>query len=369
MNAATVDFDTMPASLRRDGGRAIATVKRAPPVSPFAPKRRRLDARTIAKVLKFSEQLGQIDANESAMFLRSLLYIMPQPYEFKYPDIRYADIWPVNYSVPTGATTHGYHEYDELGTAQIADNYGDNAPNAERVGYEVTGNIYSLRSEYSYSIQDLRSQAFSGIPLDAMKAITARRIIERKCDALAATGDAVRGFTGMANATGITAVTASTKTAGGLRWGTLSGSTVTQNATANEILNDVNTLLDGVFVTTKGTHKPDTLVLGTQNFAIVSTLRLDNFNMTTIGAYLLSSLPWLKSIEYWPQLDTAGAGSLERILCAQRSPENFQLIIPQEFEQFAPQQQNLVFKVPCHKRFGVPQVRFPKSISFMDGTV
>lgn len=368
MQAIQFDKSKLPSSVRKDGGSGIATTRRMPPRSPFLPPEKKLDAKTLAKQVQRLCDHGHLDANESGMFLRSLLYIMPQAYEFKYPAIKYADLFPVNYSVPTGAKSHAFHEYDEMGNAQLMDNFGDNAPNAERLGFETIAQIFSVRSEYSYTVQDIRSQMFSGIPLDAMKAVTARRIIERKCDALAAVGDTAHSFTGIANDTNITSVTATTKTAGGLKWGNLSGSTVTPNATANEILNDCNILLDGVFVPTKGTHTPNTLIFGTQNWAIINTMRLDSFNMVTVAAYLLSALPWIDALEYWPQLDTVNAGA-ERILCMERSRENFEIIIPQEFEQFPPQPQNLAFKIPCHKRFGGVQMRFPKSISKMDGTV
>lgn len=368
MQSQQVDFATLPSSIRRDGGSGSAYVRPPAPTFGRAP-RRVLDAKRLEKHLGNLERAGHFDANETAMFLRALLYIMPQPYEYKYPAIRYADLWPINYSVPSGANSHAFHQFDEMGNAQLMDNYGDNSPNVERLGFEIIGQIFAIRSEYSYSIQDLRAQMFSGIPLDAMKAITARRVIERKCDALSAVGDVAHGFTGIANNSASTAVTAITKGAGGTKWGTFAGNTLTPNATPDEILKDCNALLDGVFIATKGTHTPDTLVFGTQNWAIINTMRLDTFNMVTVGKYLLSALPWVKSLEYWPQLDTAGASSKERVLCTERNRENYEIIIPQEFEQFPPQAQNLAFKIPCHKRFGGVQMRYPLSVSYMDATV
>lgn len=367
MQSQTVDFNALPGSLRKDGGGQIAII---PPKAPsfMRPKTRRLDAKRIARTLA-RQMDGTLDANETGMFIRSLLYIMPQVYEYKYPAIKYADLFPVNYSIPTGAKSHAYHQFDELGQAQIADSYADDAPNAERVGYEVIGGVFGIRSEYSYSIQDLRSQEFSGIPLDAMKAITARRIIERKCDALAAVGDTAHSFTGICNDANGNLVTAITKVAGGTKWGTFASSTLTPNATPDEILKDCNALLDGVFITSKGTHTPNTLVFGTQNWAIINTMRLDTFNMLTVGAYLLSALPWVTALEYWPQLDTAGAGAKERVMAVERDRTNFEIMIPQEFEQFAPQWVNLAAKVPCHKRFAGVQMRYPKCISYMDATV
>jgi hypothetical protein len=365
---AQVNFETLPSSIRRDGGKIVAHVKPPPPTFGRV-KRRNLDSKRLMAVLKGMESAGHFDANETGMFLRALLYVMPQPYEYKYPAIRYADLFPINYSVPTGAQSHAFHQFDEFGNAQLVDNYADNSPNVERMGIEVIGNIYGIRSEYSYSIQDLRAMAFSGIPLDAMKAVTARRVIERKCDALAAVGDSARGFTGLVNNAGSAAVTASTKAATGTKWGTLTGSTIAMNATPDEIVKDCTALLNGILIPTKGTHTPDTLIFGTQNWAIINTLRLDTFNMVTVATYLMQALPWVKSLEYWPQLDTAGASSKERVVATERNRENYEIIIPQEFEQFPPQMQNLAFKVPCHKRFGGIQYRQPAATSYMDATV
>ena len=55
-------------------------------------------------------------------------------------------------------------------------------------------------------------------------------------------------------------------------------------------------------------------------------------------------------------------------MATERSAENQEIIIPQEFEQLPPQPVNLSFKIPCHKRFGGVQIRFPRASTYMDGT-
>ena len=351
-------FQSLPGSLRKDSGGNIVELPQLAP--SFGRPRRRFDAAKIETSVRKIAADYHMDSNETAMFLRSLLYIMPQPYMYKYPEIKYADLFPVNYGVPTGAKTHAFHEFDELGQAQIIDNYADTAPSVEEIGYEIIGQIYPVRSEYSYSIQDIRSAQYSGTPLDAMKAMTARRIIERKCDTLAAVGDVKHNFTGILNNPSSTAVTPGTKAAGGTTWAV---------ATPAEILLDCNALLKGVFVPTHGTFTPDTLVFGTSNWALINTLRLDTYNMLTVGKYLLDSLPWINSLEYWPQLDTAGSSSREIVFATQRNRENYEIIVPQDFEQFPPQPKNLSFLINCHKRFGGVQMRFPLSCASMVGTV
>lgn len=365
-----IDRSQIKASVRRDGWTPPFAAQR--PRAPQLKQRAKFDAKVLERsIMRCQDALeGRIDAGDTAMFLRQLLYIMPQPYDYKYPEIRYQDLLPISYAVPTGAKQHAYHQFDEMGLAKITDDYADDAPNVERQGHEVIGNVFGIRSSYSYSIQDLRSASMGSIPLDAMKAMTARRIIERLCDKLACVGDTTRSMYGIANDPNIITVNAANKAAGnGVKWATLSGSTISPNATPNEILNDINAMYAAIRITSKGTHEPDTLILGTQNHSLISTLRLDQLNMKTVIAYLFEALPWLKAVEYWPRLDTASGSSSELILMRESNRENFELIISQEFEQFPPQPSQMAFNIQCHKRWGEPQMRQPKSVAVMASTV
>lgn len=308
----------------------------------------------------------------TAFFQRQLMHIMVKPYEFIYPEIAYSTLFPITYEVPTGARTYAFHQYDDLGAADIVDDYADDAPNADVVGREMIGRVFPVRSEFMYSIQDIRSAMMASIPLEAMKAVRARRIIERKCDILACTGS-LRGaatFTagtsiaGVANDPNIAAVTPGTKANGGTTW-IASGAV---NATPNEILKDINLGYQTILNNTAGAIEADTIVFGKNAWGLTNTLRLDNFNNMTIGAYIRGTLPWVKAVLYWPRLNTAGSGGVERVLICKRSEEFFRFVIPQEFEMFPAQPINLAFKTPCHKRWAEPQMIQPKAHCYLDNT-
>jgi hypothetical protein len=104
--------------------------------------------------------------------------------------------------------------------------------------------------------------------------------------------------------------------------------------------------------------------------ALATTPRAPGFTDDSLLDYVLEVSPWLKSIEYWPFLDTAGASVNSvtgRIMCYQKDPQVLGLIISQEFEQFAPQPRNMSFIVPCHMRTGAVEVRYPIAVAYMDG--
>lgn len=346
----------------------------------FDPAESKGVAGELVKVMARTQSLFDGDAlrradafTDTAFFQRQLLYIDPTTYSVKYPDARWREIVPIKTDVPSGAESFATHIFDDIGdsgnTASGAgaeadgDDYSDSASMVEVQGSEDIGKIRAIIKAYSYSIQDLRRAAFANVPLDAMKAQRVRRIMERRMDYLACVGDSRYPVgdsrkTGLANDPNISSVTKGTQ-ASGTQWDT---------ATADEMLADVTALMQKVFNVTDGTHTPNALFVGSHAYAILSTKRLDEFNQTTVGEYLLRALPWLQRIEHWPRLNTAGASNKERILALELNRENFELVVPQDFEQFPPQMRGLLFMIFCHMRCGGYAMRYPKSVAYMDGT-
>lgn len=316
----------------------------------------------------FFRNLGvRLDANETAMFLRQLTDVYQQTYDIKYPDLKARQLIPVDNRVNAGAESFLWRQFDMRGKAKVVQNYADDFPNAEVLGKEFQTRIVSLGDSYQYTVQDLRAASMAGIPLETRKAETARRVMENLVESIACTGlpvtetgDALPIY-GIANFPNINKLTTTTN------W--LSASTA-----VSAILADVNAMQKKIFDTTLGVFGQNvTLVLPTQPFSNLSTTsRSPTFTDDSVLQYILKQSPWIKSIEYWPYLDTAGklqdgttAGP--RALLYERTPEVCQLVIPQEFEQLPPQQIGMSFKIPCHMRIGGVTVRYPLAICALDG--
>lgn len=313
----------------------------------------------------------RFDAGESAMFLRQLTYIYEQTFDIKYPDLKARKLIPVDSRVNAGADSFVWRQFDKRGQAKVVQNYADDFPNAEVVGQEFQSRIVSLGASYQYTLQDLRAASMAGLPLETRKAETARRVMENLVEAIAATGmtgtfgtvpsetnDAIPIY-GLTNFPNIGINTTTNNWSGG--------------ATIAQILADVNALQASIFTNSLGIHEPDTLVLPTKLYSFLATTpRSPTFTDDTMLQYILKTSPWLKAIEFWPWLDLAGFlqnGSTPgpRVLLYERTPENLQLVIPQEFEQLPPQMIGMSYKIPCHMRIGGVTVRYPKSIAYLDG--
>lgn len=306
------------------------------------------------------------DAGETLAFAEELKYVFTEVYREELVPQKARVILPVNTSVPSGAKSWAFRNYQGFGKAKVVDDFASDFPNVELSGTETVGKVVSFGSSYQYSIQDIRQAAMFNFPLETEKAMLARQVIEIALDQTAAVGDVDHGIKGFVKGQE-SDYNVATKV--GVTW---------DNAaiTPKIIVDDVKTLFSSIFLTTKGTHTGTQLILGTKGFSKVMNTDysyIDGgttiFSGKTVYQYLLSGVvPGLTSIVHWPRLDTAGAGSTERIMAWEAGPNVAQMVIPQEFEQIAPQARGMTLLINCHMRFAGVKVVRPKAIGYMDGT-
>ncbi len=294
------------------------------------------------------------DANETAIFARQLEYIYTTTYDVKYPEFKARTFIPLDSSVPTGAETYTYRQFDQIGAAKLIANYADDLPDVTVFGKEFTGHCRSLGSSYTYSVQEVRRAAMANYPLDANLAKVARRTIEALHDKIAAFGDAsalLGGFLNNANVPIIAPITGS--------WDT---------ATPDQIIADMNKLVNSIPIATNGIHIPDTLLLDIASFTKLASTPRSTVSDTTILAWYLANSPFIRNIDHWYLLDLADTDlDGPRAVAYQRSPEVLGMVVPQEFEQFPPQMENLAFRIPCHSRSGGVKMTYPLACAYMDG--
>jgi hypothetical protein len=304
-------------------------------------------------------RFDNLDAAENAFFERQLEFVKTQTYDVKYPNLIARTLVPVDGSVPPGAETVKYSQYDQVGLAKIISTYGKDLPRADVKAKEFRSVIKSLGTAYGYTTQEVRSANFGGVPLDARKAGAARRAMEEKIDALAFSGDAsngLQGFNAITNA-GVYTVpndgTGTTKT-----WST---------KTPDQILRDLNMMVQQVIDNTYGIEVPDTILMPLNHYGRLTTTARSATSDTTILAFFLANSPYIKNVQPWYRLTGAGSGATDRMIAYRRSPDALSLVIPMEFTQYAPQQDGLEFEIPCEARYGGVICYYPLSIVYGDG--
>lgn len=296
------------------------------------------------------------DAGETAVFARQLQYVKTQTYDIRYPNLKARLFIPVDNSVPSGAESFVWRSYDWAGMASIIANFADDFPMVEVMGAEVIQGCKSIGDAYAYSIQDVRAATFGNTQLDVRRPQAARRAIENKIEQLAALGNSAAGLPGFLNNSNVPVLTA--------------GGAITGNwasATPAQILADLHYIANSIVNTTNGVHAPNTMILPIALYNLIATTVVNNVTSETILTVFLKNSPYIRNVDQWVYLATAGAANATRIVCYDRSPEMLGLVIPQEFETFAPQARNLSFTVPCHARVGGVSIHYPLSLVYADG--
>lgn len=299
--------------------------------------------------------MRRMDAAETQALLHQLRHVRSQTYDVKYPALRARTFIPADGSVNTGAETVTYRQYDVFGAAKIISNYADDLPRVDYLKREFTGSIKSLGDSYGYSIQDLRRAAMFGDSLDQRKSAQARRAIEVQIDQIAAFGVAKANLIGFTNNSTTPTVTLPNLGA----WSAL---------TPQQILENMNFLATSVRTLTKQVHTPDTQLYDSATFELISTTYIDTTNDKTIKTSFLDNNPYIRNLDQWNQLDLADtAGTGPRIVTYERTPENLQLVIPQEFEIFPAEKRNLEWVFNCHARIGGVEWHYPLSANYAEG--
>lgn len=352
-------------------------------------------------------QLGAVDSRAdsagTAFTLRALTEIMSRTFDVKYPDLKARAIFPIDTSVDPGAEGFVWQQFDRVNKAALIVDYAADLPASEVVVKEGMGRCFSLGTSYNYSMQDLRKARMAGAPLETRKALAARRAMEEAFDQIAWFGVqtipggirspiintpasvntldplAAYGFTNFPNLTREVAGIITTGsnpggTAAAWNTGIVGTSDTTAQTSVRAILADLNNLALRVVQGSNGVHQPDTLIFPLSSWSSLATIaRSVTFTDDTLLQYIQKSSPFIKNIFWSPMLETAGfkidgLTPGPRIMICERNPENFQLVVPMEFEQLPPQIVNFMYKVPCHQRVGGIRVSYPKAIAALDGT-
>lgn len=313
--------------------------------------------------LRAIQSSGRLDANESIFFARQLEFIRPQAYDIKRAPLSAMSLFPIDTSIPAGANTITYRQYDTVGLAKIIANYADDLPRADVFAKEFTSPIRGIGDSYGYSVQEIRHAQYAGISLDSKRQAAAKRAHDELINKLAWSGDTVSnlpGFLSNSNITGYTVPADGT-----------SSSKLWSAKTPELIMRDLNGLANTVVTTSKGVHKPNEIWIPLAQYTLISSLPYGaTYPNSTVLEVFLKANPFVKRVI--PVLELAStangglAGSTDVAIAADNSMDNYQLNIAMSFMQHAPQQRNLEFVVPCESRFAGVTIEYPLAFSKAD---
>ena len=301
----------------------------------------------------------KLDAQETIFFERELEKVKSKTYDKKYPELKIRTLVPVNSDVDPGADTITYYQYDSVGMAKIVESYAKDFPRVDVKRQKFSSPVVSLGDSYGYSIQEIRKARMVGIPLEQRRANTARKAMMQSEDEFGSIGDARTGLGGLFTNANTTEYTLPADGSG--------ASKTFASKTPAQILRDMNGMINTPVDLTNGVEIVDTLLLPIAQYTLISsTPRSDNSD-TTILQYFMKNNPFIKNVDHYHKLKGLGAGATDKMFAYRRDPDVLTLEIPQDFEQFPPQEEGMEFVVYCHERFGGVIIYYPLATIFADG--
>ena len=294
------------------------------------------------------------DASETMVFARQLETVSNKLYEKKYAEMKGRSFVPVSTAGGNATEYMVYRFWDQTTMAKIVSNYATDFPMVSASATEVFLKYFNFGNSYGYSVQDMRNAAKANAPLETRLAMAARKGHELALDDAIAVGIPSVKTYGLINHPSIPLLTVTNGT-----WA---------SATGEQMLDDMNSMVTQMEVTSLEIFSPDTMLFSTAAFRKISTKLLSATNssgMTVLGAFQAQN-PGV-FVGSWSKLNTANvAGTNGRAVVYKRSDEVMQFEMGQEFEVFPAQQDALMLSFPCLSRIGGLALFHPYGASYVD---
>ncbi len=303
----------------------------------------------------------KLDSSDSIFFNRQLEEIEADMIEVVRPELKARALIPTDFIDP-GSQFVTYAESDKVGMAKVISSNAKDLPRVDVHRNEQTKGVRMLGDSFGYTYQEIMSARKAGMSLDRDRAETAREVLLRLEDQISALGSANDGLKGLLNHSAATTTTAPNGAAASPTWAL---------KTPAEILADMNAMVSNVRSDTNGIYAPDTLLVPESMFTILAqtpyaSSSSTGFTTATILKFFLETNPWIKNIEPWFYLETAGAGSTKRMVAYKRDRKVVRQHLV-DYVQLAPQAQGLEEVVNCVSKHAGVTVYQPKLLRYMDG--
>lgn len=298
-----------------------------------------------------------LDASENAFLRRELEHVRAETYEIDYPDNEGRLLVPIDHSVPTGAEIVTFNTLQGVGQSRVGGGYSNEAPRVDVKISDESQRIIPIVASYGYSFQEVRNSMMSGRSLPMLRAQTARDVIEQDMSQLLLLGNTAEGMSGLFTLSNTCTYTVANGALGSALWA---------NKTSLEKVADLHAMGNQIITDTLKIERPDTLVLPLTAFNHVNQTPMGDGNNKTILAYFLENDVNIKSVESSVELESNSAWTGRRMMAYKKDKSKLQGVIPQEFEQFAPQQRGFETIVNCHARYGGIELYKPKSVCYGD---
>lgn len=302
---------------------------------------------------------ARLDATATAFLAHELEQHRTVEFDVQYPASRTLTFLPLATDVDALAKTFSWNIWNETGRAKVVSGDSGDIPRVAVSKSEETGRLHWLATSFGYSVLDMRRAARFGIPLDTRLQRAAARAIDRSIDEILRTGTLASvgqtlGLVGFLNASAVDAAPGTMH-----NW-------LDDDTTAQDIVDDLETVVNAVAVRTYDIYRPDTLLMSSILYrAAVSKRFAGDASMTAMRAFL-EQHPEIRTVDSWVNLNGAGAGSKHRAVAYLKNPEVIEAVCPVRYEQLPMQLSGLEMSTVCFGACGGVQIHQPAAMQYAD---
>lgn len=314
-------------------------------------------------VVEFKDGLPTMD-DGMGFYISQLANLEAKIYEAKYTNINFAEMIPVDTSYPEWADSWDYISYDAVTLGKFIGSSADDLPSVQASANKTSVPIGYAGNSFDYSLDELRKSQQLRMPLDTIKGRAAYRGSQEHSQRVAYFGDASRGMTGLFNNPNVALDNSTTD------WST---------ATGQEIVSDMNSLLEEVWINSANTHVPNAIALNSKRWSQISNQRMDSGTDTTVLRFFMLNNLYTQltgqPIRVFPRLQLNAAelaangvsnGGKDRMMAYELNDENLGMVNPIPWRPLAPQTKDLNIKVPAEYKISGVDFRYPFSAAYRD---
>lgn len=310
--------------------------------------------------------VSRLDSAQSLFFTRQLEHIKKGVYQKIYADLDMKKIVPAAIDpAPYGSDTITWRTYDRVGMADLISAYADDLPNVAALASETSMKVADYGASCQWSWREIAAAAHANTNLKQILMQIVRDVLEERLDRCIAYGDSrIPGMTGFFNNPYVP--TSSVATVGG---DTTWADKMAAGATGMEaIYNDLMDAFDSMVTSTRGRHRPDTLVVTHAAWRVLHRPRNDQGMIDVLGM-VNQGIPGLTIIPTYraKAADSDSVLSTDMFVLYKRDPTCLSYEEPLPFTPFPPQERNLAQVVNCIATNGGTQFMFPLSAVYRTG--
>lgn len=306
-------------------------------------------------------------ASGIAFAVSQLAALEKKAYETPYAKIVFKEIVPIDTTPNEGAIALNYFSFDGVAKADWIGSSSNDLPSVGLLRQMHTVPFGYAGIALEYNLNELRAAALVGQDLNSDQAVLCHRAAEEMMQHIVFYGDKSRGMKGFFNDSNVETKTST------LDW-------TAKDTTADDIIADLNAALEHIWLGSKQTYVPNTILIDGTRYAILSKTRLSQYNDKTLLTYFkennvvsgitagtgnvdIRPLAQLEASEMKANKVNSGKA---RMVVYDRNPINMSAYMPIAPRFIAPQAIDLKIRVPMEFKCSGTEIKYPQSVVYVD---